>query len=71
MDMRYFSKLCGAGGADHFVNIARRRAAQEEGAIFSDQFENLANARVHLKTGEEIWDATQGRVNAFVSGDPI
>lgn len=25
--------------------------------------------RVHLKTGQEIWDATAGRVDAFVSGN--
>lgn len=30
---------------DHFVNVARRRAASEEGAIFADQFENAANLR--------------------------
>lgn len=36
---------------DHFVNVARRRAASEEGAIFANQFENLANFRAHLDTG--------------------
>ena len=36
---------------EHFVNIARRRAAAEPGAVFSDQFENLANLRAHLATG--------------------
>lgn len=37
---------------DHFVNIARRRAATEPGAVFADQFENLANMRAHHATGE-------------------
>lgn len=39
---------------DHFVNIAKRRAAAEPGAIFADQFENLANLRAHYTTGEQI-----------------
>lgn len=37
---------------EHFVNVARRRAAAEEGAVFANQFENLANFRAHLETGE-------------------
>ena len=36
---------------DHFVNVARRRAADQPNAIFADQFENAANFRAHLKTG--------------------
>lgn len=37
---------------DHFVNVARRAAAEREGAVFANQFENLANFRAHLRTGE-------------------
>ena len=39
---------------EHFVNVARRRAASEEGAVFADQFENLANFRAHLDTGGSV-----------------
>jgi len=52
---------------DHFVNIARRKAESTEGGFFSNQFENLANFRAHLKTGEEIYKQTGGRVDAFVA----
>ena len=52
---------------DHFVNIARRKAESTEGGFFSNQFENLANFRAHLKTGEEIYTQTGGRVDAFVA----
>jgi len=38
---------------DHFVNVARRKAAQQPNSIFADQFENLANFRAHLQTGQE------------------
>lgn len=55
---------------DHFVHVARRRAEAEpdNNALFADQFENPANFRAHLKTGEEIWRQTGGHVHAFVSG---
>ncbi|GIL88364.1 hypothetical protein Vretimale_15049 [Volvox reticuliferus] len=53
---------------DHPVNVARRRATDTPGALFADQFENEANYRAHLKTGEEVWRQTGGRVHAFVSG---
>lgn len=53
---------------NHFVNVARRRAASEPNAIFADQFENPANFRAHLKTGEEIWQQCKGKIDAFVSG---
>lgn len=35
----------------HPVNVARQRAADTPGAVFADQFENLANLRAHLDTG--------------------
>lgn len=44
-------------------------AASEPGtAVFADQFENAANFRAHLRTGEEIWQQTGGQLHAFVSG---
>jgi cysteine synthase A len=54
---------------DHPVNVARRKAEREgHGSVFADQFENLANLRAHLATGEEIWRQTAGRVGCFVCG---
>ncbi|KAK9853872.1 hypothetical protein WJX84_007311 [Apatococcus fuscideae] len=53
---------------DHFVNVARRRAAEDDSAVFADQFENLANFRAHLSTGEEIWSQLDGNVDAFICG---
>ena len=50
---------------EHFVNRARR-AAEERGGVFADQFENLANYRAHLQTGEEIWEQCGGSLDAFV-----
>lgn len=53
---------------DHFVNVARRQASQTPNSIFANQFENLANFRAHLKTGEEIWQQSGHSVDAFVCG---
>lgn len=92
---------------DHYVNIARRRALEEnelasndrkatqingketeqvngykseeekqgsvfsskcQGGFFADQFENLANFRAHYEgTGPEIWEQTDGNLDAFVA----
>lgn len=39
-----------------------------QGGFFADQFENLANFRAHYEgTGPEIWDQTNGKVDAFVA----
>jgi len=53
---------------EHFVNVARRAAQGRQGALFADQFENLANFRAHLDTGREIWEQCDGRIDAFVCG---
>ncbi|CAL3972232.1 unnamed protein product [Diplocarpon coronariae] len=61
---------------DHFVNLARRRAAEHTASregdsrgFFADQFDSLANYRAHWKsTGPEIWQQTGGQIDAFVAG---
>ena len=58
---------------NNYVKIAGRLAEKlarehEHGAIFANQFDNVANRDVHVRTtGPEIWDQTGGRVDAFVS----
>lgn len=39
-----------------------------KGGFFADQFENLANFRSHFEgTGPEIWEQTDGKLDAFVA----
>jgi cysteine synthase A len=58
---------------NNYVKVAARmaeRLAREEpnGAIFADQFDNVANRNAHIATtGPEIWEQTDGKVDAFVS----
>lgn len=52
-------------GADEVASVCQ---ASSTTAVFADQFENLANCRAHLRTGREILDQTDGRVDAFVCG---
>lgn len=55
----------------NYVHVSRRIAeelAQTEpnGAIWANQFDNLANREGHRRTtGPEIWEQTGGRVDAF------
>ncbi len=52
---------------NHFYHTAKRVAQEVEGAIWTDQFENPANAQSHYETtGPEIWRQTAGKVDAFV-----
>lgn len=88
---------------DHFVHVARRRAASatsasasatsatsasasasatsagvestskaSASAVFANQFENLANRKAHLRTGQEIVEQVAamgwGKIDAFVCG---
>jgi cysteine synthase len=50
--------------------IARaEQIGRDEGAVLVRQFENAANPEIHRRTtAEEIWNDTDGRVDAVVSG---
>ena len=49
----------------NYVHVSRR-LAEETGAVWANQFDNLANREGHrATTGPEIWHQTSGRVDAF------
>ena len=58
---------------NNYVKVSGRLAeaiAKEEpaGAIWANQFDNVANRRGHYETtGPEIWEQTGGKIDAFVS----
>ena len=50
----------------HFVHTSRRIAEETDGAIWANQFDNIANRRAHIVgTAEEIWTQMEGRVDGF------
>ncbi len=75
-------RLCGADlrevpavpykNPDNYVHVSRRlaeelAATQDTGAIWANQFDNLANRQGHLDfTGPEIWEQTDGTVDGFI-----
>ncbi|MBW4657300.1 MAG: cysteine synthase A [Drouetiella hepatica Uher 2000/2452] len=53
---------------DNYVRLSGQVAAEMENAIWANQFDNLANRRAHYETtGAEIWQQTDGTIDAWVS----
>jgi cysteine synthase A len=53
---------------NQYQKVAGRLAQELPNAIWSNQFDNTANRRAHLETtGPEIWQQTDGRIDAFVA----
>ena len=50
----------------HFVHTSRRLAEETEGAIWANQFDNIANRKSHIEsTAPEIWQQMDGRIDGF------
>jgi cysteine synthase A len=50
----------------HFVHTSRRIAQETPGAVWANQFDNIANRRAHIEgTAPEIWEQTGGRIDGF------
>ena len=75
-------RLCGADlrevaavpyrDPNNYVRVSGRLADEfaakhEQGAIWANQFDNVANRQIHIETtAPEIWTQTDGKVDAFV-----
>ena len=50
----------------HFVHTSRRLAEETEGAVWANQFDNVANRRAHIEgTAPELWQQLEGRIDGF------
>ena len=53
---------------NNYVRRSGSVAAEMENAVWANQFDNLANRQAHYETtGMEIWQQTEGKIDAWVS----
>jgi len=53
---------------NNYVRLSGRLASEMENAVWANQFDNLANRIAHYETtGPEIWQQTDGKVDAWVA----
>ena len=51
---------------NHFVHTSRRLAEETDGAVWANQFDNIANRKAHIEgTAEELWAQMEGRIDGF------
>ncbi|MYF26843.1 MAG: pyridoxal-phosphate dependent enzyme [Acidimicrobiia bacterium] len=54
---------------DSYYGVARRLTEEIDGAYSPDQYSNPYNPQAHyLTTGPELWEQTNGEIDAFVAG---
>jgi cysteine synthase A len=57
---------------NNYVKVASRladelRPTNNNGVVWANQFDNIANSKGHYEgTGREIWEQTEGKIDAFV-----
>lgn len=59
---------CPFADPNHFYHTAKRLGEEHDDYWWADQFENISNTKAHYEhTGPEIWQQTQGQIDALVS----
>ncbi len=59
---------CPFADPNHFYHTARRLAEENDDYWWANQFENTSNYKAHYETtGPEIWQQTDGKIDALVS----
>ena len=57
------------GDPRNFQSVAQRIAQERPRCFWTNQFANHANPKIHeATTGKELWEQTQGKISAFVTG---
>jgi cystathionine beta-synthase len=54
---------------DSYVEVAKRVARETPGSFYTNQYHNMNNPEAHyLSTGPEIWEDTDGKIDALIGG---
>jgi len=54
---------------ESYVEVAKRVASETPGGFYTDQYYNMDNPEAHyLTTGPELWEQTDGQIDALVGG---